>query len=176
MKRMKMLLMATVLVFAYACGSDGLKVDIKALAANTELKAPEKSMKLLEAFTQILSKTASIEDNTEAAKYLNGVIDKHEGDIRKISEDFVTWSLSASKEELDAYTQDIEKQSYYPELDTVLGTLGQRMRDSEELQNSMMRFMQITNPEPAPGEYMPSDDMMEMDSVEMAPPSETPKP
>lgn len=176
MKRMKMLLMATVLVFAYACGSDGLKVDIQDLAADTELKVPEKSMKLLEAFTQILSKTASIEDNTEAATYLNGVIDKHEGDIRKISEEFVTWSATASKEEMEAYAQNMQNQPYFSELDSVLGALGQRMRESEELQTSMMRFMQVTNPEPAPRENMPSNDMMEKDSVEMAPPSETPKP
>lgn len=177
-----MLLMATVLVLAYACGSDASKVDIKALAENTDLKTPEKSMKLLEGFVQILSKTASIEDNSEAAKYLNGIIEQHEGDIRKISEEFIVWSSTASSSELEAYAQNMQKQPYYPELDSVLGVLGQRMRESEELQTSMMRFMQVTNPEPAPGDDIDlgegdlSDDMMEKDSVEMETEAETAKP
>lgn len=170
-----MLLMAFLLVFVYACGNDGLNVDIKALAANTELNAPQKSLKLFDAFTQIMTKTAAIEDNTEAAKYLNGVIDTHEGDIRKISEDFMTWSNTASNEELNNYTQEIERQPFYPALDSVLGALGKRMQESEELQSSMMRFMQITNPQPEETS-MPSEAMPELDSVETAPQAETPQP
>ena len=172
---MKMLLMAFLLVFVYACANDGLNVDLKALAANTEMTAPQKSLKLMDAFTQIMSKTASIEDNAEAAKYLNGVIDTHEGDIRKISEDFITWNTTASAEDINKYTQEIESMPFFATLDSVLGTLGRRMQESEELQSSMMRFMQVTNPQPEETS-MPSEAMPKLDSVETAPQAETPQP
>jgi len=152
MKHLPVSLLFLAMIFLWACNSkDSTKstggINLKELHADKSMHPRDKADVMMSAINAIIINTVAIEDNVQAAVFLNTIMDENANEILGISREFGQWSQDATQEELAAYMELLQSKPYFEELDSNLSVIGERMMETPELKEAMHKFMEITNPQ-----------------------------